>query len=192
MVLLTCYSLPRSRVAIKSEAYVSDNAPESAWVALKRCQETQNSEMNGVGLVKACNRVGRKRGCQKGTLFTDCKNWLESRRRKGWDLFIYQPLVYGWFWMISWRHVLHVLYVIIITWTEWRFTHPCHFWCLFSSWMKCSKTLNNGCFGWNFETRYSDTAGSSCLLICSWKPFQSFWCTSLQRVTCSPEFDPKR
>ena len=81
MVLLACYSLPRSRVAIKSEAYVSDNAPESAWVALKRCQETQNSEMNGVGLVKACNRVGRKRGCQKGTLFTNCKNWLESRRR---------------------------------------------------------------------------------------------------------------
>ena len=89
-------------------------------------------------------------------------------------------------------HVLHVLHVMIITRTEWRFPHRIHFWCLFSPWMKCSKTLNNSCFGWNFETRYSDTAGSSCLLICSWKPFQSFWCTSLQRVTCSPEFDPKR
>ena len=53
MALLVCYSLPRSRVAIKSEAYVSDNAPESAWVALKRCQETHNSEMNGVGVGKS-------------------------------------------------------------------------------------------------------------------------------------------
>ena len=45
--IVNMLQLARSRVAIKSEAYDADNAPESAWVALKRCQETHNSEMNG-------------------------------------------------------------------------------------------------------------------------------------------------